>query len=156
MSEESIQQSAGGDGGGPSQKCRYLISRRDQVVLRQMSPLYPITGEERQEVVDAVMDTLRKAKSPRTKLAAAKTIAVFDRVNQEEVKLILAITDDGQESEPSSVTVNNTVVVQTVTVEGVLSEYADVIEESGVPGEVPASNGTGKQVHPPKANGKTG
>ena len=143
---------AGGEGGGQTPEEKLVLSRSELMVLRRMASRYPIKEEDRGDVVDIVMHTLRTSKSRRNKLAAAKTIAALDQVNLREVKM--ALDESKKEPAPAPVTVNNTVVVQTVTVEGVLSEYADVIEESRVPGEVPASNGTGKQVHPAKANGK--
>jgi hypothetical protein len=66
-----------------------MLKRSELAVLRRYANRYPLVEGERQEVVDVVMDTLRNAKSKRTRLAAAKTAMELDKVNLQEMGLYL-------------------------------------------------------------------
>ena len=153
MSDETLINDGGEGGGEPLTKL--TLKRSELIILRRIADKYPIQPGERQEVVDNVMDLLRTSKSRRTKIAAARTIAALERVNHDEMKLYLECQKSASaDLQPASVTINNQVVVQAVTVESVLNEYADVIQEGAIPPGPATLNGVGEQVHTPKANGK--
>lgn len=99
----------GGEGGGVvAPKLR--LKRSELLILRQHADRYPVKDEDRQKVVDVVMDTLITAETPRNKIAAAQTMIALDRVNLEEVKVCLSMTDDKPTGAGVNVNVTNTVM----------------------------------------------
>ncbi len=96
-------ENTGGDGGGV-EVGKLLLKRSELAVLRRMANKFPFTEGERVEVVDHVMDVLRTSKSRRHRLSAAKTAAVLEKVNVDELKMYLTAKSSGQ---PTTVTNNS-------------------------------------------------
>jgi len=72
---DEIQENLGGEGGGK------ILSRSDLLVIQKQAERYAMTAKDRAEAVQWVMNTGRTAKSLKTRLAAARTLAILDRVN---------------------------------------------------------------------------
>lgn len=109
----SIQQINNGGEGGGVEKIKF--TRAELAVLRRMADKYPITPGERQEALDSVMDLIRTTKSRRTRIAAIKTLAMFDKVNHDELKLFIMAKDEGTRTGNLAVQIN--VIEQTVVKE---------------------------------------
>ncbi len=139
----------GGEGGGPE---RLVLKRSELTILRKMANKYPITPGEREEVVEVVMDMVRTSKSRRTRIAAARTIAAFDKINHDEIKTYLDATKTRGDDLQPAVTVNNQVNV--MTAQQVLDVYIGVLTEDDSETGDPEPSGNGQQIHPPETNGK--
>ena len=71
--------------------------RTTRMLERAIRQRWPITDEQRQAIIDRqIVIASRKNGKPREQSVAAKTIAAFDKLNIEEVKLELQIGQSGK------------------------------------------------------------
>lgn len=99
-------ESDGGEGGG----MRLVLSRSELDHLRIHADLIPFGSVEREEIAQAVMNTLRMAKSPRLRLAAAKCAGALIGLNLKEVDTLLRAKGAG-EIRPVNINVSQAVQV---------------------------------------------
>ncbi|MFO0967888.1 MAG: hypothetical protein U0793_20195 [Gemmataceae bacterium] len=71
-------------------------------MLRGCADRWPITEGDRREAVDEVMETMRKTKSPRTKIAAVRTLAALDAQNLKELQIALGATEQKPVAAPAA------------------------------------------------------
>jgi hypothetical protein len=91
---------------GGEKEGTFLILRPSELaVMRRMADKYPIIQEDRREVLDAVMGTLRRTDKPRTVLAAAKVVLAMEQVNHQELRTYLEFAKSS--TEPQQIIINN-------------------------------------------------
>jgi hypothetical protein len=115
MADENTKppENSGGSAGGsapdevPDQdKPQSLILRKSELaVLRRMANKYPIQPDERAEMVEAALMTMRRANSGRLKLSAIKALLAMDRANVDEIRTYAAVHENvGKDLQPANQT----------------------------------------------------
>lgn len=123
------------DGGERGGHDSLLLSRSDLVALRRHASRYPLSDKARKDIMNEMVRIVRKSRSERAKVSAAKTIASLDKINLEEINLALEMekTRRGESGQSGPVVIN---IVETVVVKGAETPVVSVIESGNGNGHV--------------------
>ena len=121
----------GGEAGGKSAP-KMILKRSEILALRRFSDRFGIDAQERRGTAEAMLDIVKKSKSNRQKIGAAKVIVSMDKVNLDEIKIAIGATQvAGRIDEKSS----NGVQVNVQIVEQVMTK-ADINKEKSIAPEI--------------------
>lgn len=71
------------------------LNRSEIQILRRQADRWPINKQDRQDLIDNLMEMVCNAKSSRVRIMAARTVLAADMVNLREVSLLLNAEKSG-------------------------------------------------------------